>query len=52
MSSKEIASTSIYLQNSTFEGTYLGIGMVNGDTFNVGLPTSVKRYQKENDYNG
>ncbi|CAJ0766627.1 3501_t:CDS:2, partial [Entrophospora sp. SA101] len=49
---KEIASTSIYLQNSTFEGTYLGIGIVNGDTFNAGLPTSVKRYQKENDYNG
>nr|CAG8572310.1 4133_t:CDS:2 [Entrophospora candida] len=35
--SKETAGTSIHLHHPTFKDSSLGIGMVNGGTFNTGL---------------
>ncbi|CAG8661512.1 9933_t:CDS:2, partial [Ambispora gerdemannii] len=47
--SKETAGPSVHLHYPTFKGSSLGIGTVNGGTFNAGLSASKKRDQEEDD---
>ncbi|GET53530.1 hypothetical protein GLOIN_2v454155 [Rhizophagus irregularis DAOM 181602=DAOM 197198] len=46
--SKETTGTSIHLHQPTFKDSSLGIGTVNGGTFNAGLSSSMSRNKADN----